>query len=89
MERFSSRAPYDWLVLRSLERFQERFSPAQRLAILALASAESALKIAALRDIHRRPADRVRGGKPLWRMALLINTIGPLSYFRWGRVDGR
>ncbi|HEY5260920.1 MAG TPA: hypothetical protein VIJ33_02310 [Solirubrobacteraceae bacterium] len=57
------------------------------MGILALASLEFGLKIAAARDIHRRHASQVRGSKSLWRIALLVNTFGPLSYFRWGRRD--
>jgi hypothetical protein len=63
----------------------ERFSPKRRAVILPLAALELGLKIAALRDINRRPADQVRGSKLLWRLSLLVNTFGPLSYFRWGR----
>lgn len=37
-------------------------------------------------DIQHRPAARVRGSKLLWRLACLTNTVGPMSYFRWGRV---
>jgi phospholipase D-like protein len=71
--------------MRAIEDFQERFSPRQRAAILTLAATELALKVAAARDIARRPAAQVRGPKVLWRMALLVNTFGPLGYFAWGR----
>ncbi len=67
------------------ERFTERFSRKQRAGIGVLAVVELAAKIAAARDIQRRPDDQVRGSKLLWRLALLVNTIGPLSYFLWGR----
>jgi hypothetical protein len=52
---------------------------------MVLAAIELAAKIAAARDIKRRADDEVRGSKLLWRMALLVNTFGPLSYFLWGR----
>lgn len=70
---------------RALADFKARFSPRQRAAILALAATELSLKVAAARDIARRPATQVRGPKLLWRLALLVNTLGPLGYFRWGR----
>jgi hypothetical protein len=68
-----------------LRDFKSRFSPRQRAAILALALAELGLKIAAARDIQRRTADQIRGSKLFWRLALLVNTLGPLGYFCFGR----
>jgi hypothetical protein len=65
--------------------FKERFSRRQRAVIGALAAVEFVAKVAAARDIQRRSADQVRGSKLLWRLALLVNTLGPLSYFLWGR----
>ena len=60
-------------------------SEGQRTAIKILAGAEFLLKIAMLIDISRRPADQIRGSKGLWRAAAAINTIGPVSYFAFGR----
>lgn len=70
----------------AIKEFNERFSPRQRAMILVLACAEFGLKVTAARDINRRPAGQIRGSKLLWRLALLVNTLGPVSYFRWGRV---
>jgi hypothetical protein len=67
------------------KQFNERFSPKRRAGIGVLAAIELGAKIAAARDIRGRPADQVRGSKLLWRLALLANTLGPLSYFLWGR----
>lgn len=60
-------------------------SDRQRAWLLAAATAELSLKIAALIDIKRRPADRIRGPKALWRAAMAVNLLGPLSYFVIGR----
>ena len=68
-----------------IDQFNKRFSPRQRAGILTLAGAELGLKIAALRDIQRRPVGEIRGNKLFWRLSLLVNTLGPLSYFKWGR----
>ena len=68
-----------------LDELEQRFSPKQRAAVGALAAAELALKLAAARDIRRRPADQIRASKLFWRMSLAVNTIGPVSYFLWGR----
>ena len=60
-------------------------SDRQRALLLAAAAAELSLKVAALVDIARRPADRIRGPKALWRAAMAVNLVGPLSYFAIGR----
>jgi hypothetical protein len=49
---------------------------------------ESVLKAVALADLARRPADQVRGSKPLWALFLtLFNSLGaaPLIYWLYGR----
>jgi hypothetical protein len=60
-------------------------SEGQRNAIKVLALTELALKIAMLIDIRRRPASQIRGPKRLWRAAAAVNTLGPVSYFAFGR----
>jgi len=67
------------------ERKWGELSERQRALLLAAAAAELSLKIAALIDIKRRPADRIRGPKTLWRAAMAINLLGPVSYFAVGR----
>ena len=52
------------------------------------AAVEGALKLAALVDLWRRPADQVRGSKWGWGAAVLfVNSLGgvPLAYFTRGR----
>ncbi len=49
---------------------------------------EGVLKVIALADLARRPADQVRGSKAKWAAAVfLINSAGavPLAYFLYGR----
>ncbi len=60
-------------------------SDSQRRLVIAAAAAEASLKIAALIDIQRRPASQIRGPKALWRAAMVVNLLGPLSYFTIGR----
>jgi len=60
-------------------------SDGQRRLLVAAAAAEAALKIAALIDIQRRPATQIRGPKALWRAAMAVNLLGPVSYFAVGR----
>jgi hypothetical protein len=63
-------------------------SDGQRWLLIGAATAEAALKIAALVDMQRRPADQIRGPKAFWRAAMVVNLIGPLSYFIVGRKRG-
>jgi hypothetical protein len=46
-----------------------------------------ALLVAALADIHRRPAEEIRGSKWLWSTVAFANFmgIGPIAYFAFGR----
>ncbi|MDF5751854.1 PLD nuclease N-terminal domain-containing protein [Spongiactinospora sp. TRM90649] len=43
------------------------------------------LLIAALVDIRRRPAERIRGAKRVWTVAAFVNFLGPIAYFVFGR----
>lgn len=62
-----------------------QLSDRQRALLVGAAAAELSLKIAALIDINRRPADRIRGPKALWRAAMVVNLLGPVCYFAFGR----
>ena len=59
--------------------------PAARFGTIVVGAAQLAFLTAAQRDISRRPAEQIRGSKTLWRVATLINFIGPGSYFAFGR----
>jgi type II secretory pathway component PulM len=60
-------------------------SPRSRKLLIAAGAAEVSLKVAALIDIKRRPAARIRGPKKAWVAAMFVNLIGPVSYFAFGR----
>ena len=63
-------------------------SPGTRRFILVGGTVDGLLKMAALRDLRRRPAGEVRGRKGVWAVALvLVNSVGalPVAYFRYGR----
>jgi hypothetical protein len=63
-------------------------SPQTRRIIVVAGSVEGVLKLAALIDLARRPADEVAGSKVSWALAIaLINSVGavPILYFRYGR----
>jgi hypothetical protein len=65
-----------------------KLSPIKQAAIVAVTGWNVALITIAQRDLASRPDSQIRGSKRLWRVACLTNTIGPLSYFRWGRRTG-
>jgi Phospholipase_D-nuclease N-terminal len=46
---------------------------------------ELGFRVAALRDIYLRADEEIRGKKWVWVGAQAINTLGPLSYFMFGR----
>jgi hypothetical protein len=64
-------------------------SPGAKRFLIIGGTFEGVLKIAALVDLRRRPADQVRGSKRRWAAAIvLINSVGavPIAYFLRGRT---
>jgi hypothetical protein len=63
-------------------------TPRQRQFIMAAATIDGVLKVAALVDLGRRPVEEIRGTRKSWAAAIiLINSAGavPLAYFLKGR----
>jgi hypothetical protein len=75
--------------IRELAKRYNRLSPTARCALWALLAFEVVLIGVAERDIQRRPAERIRGPKLLWRAVATQNVIGPAAYFGFGRRPGR
>lgn len=68
----------------AVKRRWKSLSQRTRRLLLLGAGFEGSLKLAALIDLRRVPADRLRGPKLLWAAALvLVNTGGilPVIYF--------
>ena len=57
----------------------------QLIGTVVLGAVQLALLGAALWDISRRPAARIRGSKGLWTALSFINFVGPIAYFAAGR----
>jgi hypothetical protein len=71
---------------KSLNRMKWKDMPPQaRLGVVVVGAIQLTLLLAAQRDISRRPAEQIRGSKTMWRVATLVNLIGPGSYFAFGR----
>lgn len=71
--------------IRELVKRYNRLSPAARGAVWVLLAFEVVLIGITQRDIQRRPADRIRGPKLLWRAVATQNVIGPAAYYGFGR----
>ena len=59
----------------------------QRVGVVLRGGIQLALLAAAVRDLRRRPAEQVRGPKPLWLAVSAVNYLGlgPIAYFLFGR----
>jgi len=60
-------------------------SPLEQRAIVFAGAAELALTTAAVRDLKRRPRQRIRGPKPVWLLSFVVQPFGPLAYLAVGR----
>jgi hypothetical protein len=59
-------------------------SPMARFGTVGAGIVQLSLLVAAQTDISRRPAQQIRGSKAMWRLATLVNFIGPATYFAVG-----
>lgn len=73
----------------TLIAFYRRLSPPARRALWVLIAVEAVLIAATQRDIHRRPAQNIRGPKLLWRAIATQNVVGPAAYFALARRSSR
>ena len=69
---------------RTKQRWSD-LSPTQRRGIIGAGIVQNSLLIAALVDIRRRPAKKVRGDKRLWAAASFVSWVGPIAWFTYGR----
>lgn len=60
-------------------------SAGQRWGVVLAAAVQLALLATALLDIYRRPAEEIRGSKPVWAVVSFVNFVGPIVYFLFGR----
>jgi hypothetical protein len=65
-------------------RWSDLSRPVQVLTIIG-GILQYSLLIAAQLDLHRRPAEEVRGPKSRWRALAFVSFLGPIAYFVWGR----
>ncbi|WP_127474422.1 PLDc N-terminal domain-containing protein [Microbacterium sulfonylureivorans] len=63
---------------------KKELSPGQQAVFGVLGLVQAAFAFLAFWDLAHRDADEVRGPKPAWIPAILVNWIGPASYFLFG-----
>ncbi|NEK56262.1 hypothetical protein GCU56_00035 [Geodermatophilus sabuli] len=69
----------------ALRRWSD-LSGRQRAVLLGVGVVQWLLAARAWWDLaHRRP-DQVHGRKGVWAAVIGVNWIGPLAWYRWGRV---
>ena len=63
----------------------EDLTDGQKTAVLVAVSVQVSLLLTALSDIYRRPAEEIRGRKWAWAAFSFVNSVGPVSYFLFGK----
>lgn len=63
---------------------QTALSPAGKIGLGLAGIVQVVFAFLAFWDLAFRDADEVRGPKPLWIPAILVNWIGPAAYFLFG-----
>lgn len=63
---------------------KKEIPPAGRAMLGVLGLVQAAFAFLAFWDLAHRDAAEVRGPKPVWIPAILVNWIGPASYFLFG-----
>lgn len=59
-------------------------TPAAKAGLGVLGLVQVAFAFLAFWDLAHRDQDEVRGPKPVWIPVILVNWIGPASYFLFG-----
>ncbi len=63
----------------------KEMSPVQKVRNILMGAVEVGLTGLALWDISHRPDNEINGKKRTWVMASLIQPVGPIIYFMFGR----
>lgn len=68
----------------SMSHEKKQLSPGTQAAFGVVGLVQVAFAFLAFWDLAHRPSEQVRGPKPAWIPAILVNWIGPASYFLFG-----
>jgi flagellar biosynthesis/type III secretory pathway M-ring protein FliF/YscJ len=72
--------------LSSKKRWED-LTQRQQIAIIVMGVVQIGLLVAALVDIHQRSEEELTASKRTWTMISLINYLGPIAYFLFGRKE--
>jgi hypothetical protein len=61
------------------------FSNKRRVRMIITGFVQFTMMVVMLLDLHRRPANQVKGNKRVWLMAAFVQPFGPIAYFAFGR----
>lgn len=67
-----------------MARRDRQLGPAGKVAVSVLAIVQALFAFLAFWDLAHRRADAVKGRKPVWIPVILVNWVGPASYFLFG-----
>lgn len=67
------------------QRRWEDLSTPQRILVVVGGLIQLSLMLAAQFDMWRRDPAEIRGSRQIWTFVVLINFVGPLAYFAFGR----
>lgn len=70
---------------RARKQWRKLDTPQQTMLVAGTVVQLTLLAIAQI-DITRRAPEEIRGSKLLWRLICLVNFIGPILYFAFGRL---
>ncbi len=70
--------------MKEKKRWEDLTGP-QKVGIIVMTMVQLGLLAGALWDIRKRPDDEINGNKWVWVGVSLINYVGPLAYFKYGR----
>ena len=62
-----------------------KLDPRGRAVVIALTAAQGVIGTLTVRDISKRPAERVRGPKLFWKIWGGTNAVGSAAYWLIGR----
>ncbi len=65
----------------TMTRSDKELEPGRRVAVGILGVLQAAYAFLAFWDLAHRPADQIKGPKPMWIFVILLNWIGPTTYF--------
>ena len=71
--------------MRHTDDMAKNLTPQQTRIVGVAVAAQLVIGLITLRDISRRPAEKVRGPKWLWRILGTANTAGSATYWLVGR----